>query len=361
MKNRKDKKDRNIRISLRSYFTYVFVTTLIFSCLFSSCIVLALTAIFYHGSFTLFTYMVITILICALTILMGSLSMWGGSKHLTKPLKEITDSVKQIAAGDFSVVIHRNTKYRGEYRYSNEIDELAENVNAMTAELGSMDHMRKDFMHNVSHELKTPIASISGITELLLDGSLSLEEQKNYLELMHTESIRLSRLCENMLKLSRFSNQQIVTKKTRIRLDEQLRKCVILLSESRPDKPHEFELDASECYIQSDYDLLMQIWMNLLDNALKFSPKDSMISIHVAQTNENTTVTIIDRGEGIQQEKKDRIFEQFYQCEESHHKEGNGLGLALVKQILILLNGRIEYVSEPQQGTTVHVIFENAD
>jgi signal transduction histidine kinase len=357
MKSKNTKKDSNLRISLRSYFTYVFVTTLIFSCLLSAAVVLILTAIFYHGSFTLSTYIVITGLICLLTVLIGSLSMWAGSEHLTRPLKEITESVKQIAEGDFTVHIRRNTKFRGEYQYSNEIDELAENVNAMTAELGSMDHMRKDFMHNVSHELKTPIASISGITELLLDGSLSVEEQKNYLELMYTESIRLSRLCENMLRISRFSNQQIVAKKSRIRLDEQLRKCVILLSESRPDKFHEFELDAKECYIQSDYDLLMQIWMNLLDNAMKFSPKGSLISIHVVQTEEETMVRIIDQGEGIQPEKKERIFEQFYQCEESHHKEGNGLGLALVKQIVMLLDGNIEYESEPKKGTTVQVKF----
>jgi signal transduction histidine kinase len=284
--------------------------------------------------------------------------MWFGSMHLTKPLQDITDAVKKIAAGDFTVKIHRNTKYRQDYQYSNELDELAENVNTMTAELNSMEHMRKDFIHNVSHEIKTPIASLSGITELLLDKTLSDEEQEDYLQLMYTECNRLSNLCENMLKLSRFSNQQIVVSKKDVRIDEQLRNCVILLSESYSHKLHEFELEADEVTLYSDYDLLMQIWMNLLDNAIKFSPVGSLISISVKQKKTTVLVAIKDSGEGIAPEKPDKIFEQFYQCEESHHKSGNGLGLSIVKQIVQLLDGSIHYTSIQGEGTMVTMEFK---
>lgn len=349
------KQDKNpqIRTSLRSYFTMVFLIIFGFACIFSTFLVVGAVCLLHRGPMTWTLFILMGCLICLFSIVFGGAMMWHGSAHLTKPLKEITDAVKKISHGDFSVHIQRNPIWRKDYDYSNEIDELAENVNLMTAELGSMDHMRKDFMSNVSHEFKTPIASMSGIAELLLDGNLSPLEQREYLELIHKESHRLSRLTENMLKLSRLSHQEIITRKEPFRIDEQIRKAIILISETWQDSPHEFLLVSEPFYYEGDPDLLMQIWMNLLDNAVKFSPVGSLIQIQVEKTEDSYIIRIQDQGIGISPKESQRIFEQFYQCEESHQSLGNGLGLSIVKRIVELLEGRIECQSTYQSSTTM--------
>ena len=346
---------KRFRMSLRIYFSLISIITLCTSCIFSFILVLLGIKLLYHGAFTLPVVIILSLMVCCLSILIGGIMMWFGSIHLTKPLKEVSDAAKRVSQGDFTVHIHRKVENRGKYEFSNEIDELAENFNTMAAELNGMDYMRKDFMSNVSHELKTPIAAITGFTEILMEGGLAPKEQQEYLELVNKESLRLSRLCENMLNMSRLDNQEIVIKKHRIRVDEQIRKCIIMLSEKWPDKIRNYELDCDNLVIQSDGDLLMQVWINLIDNAIKYSKEDSNIWISCKLEDKYLHVTIRDEGEGISAEKQSKIYDKFYQCDESHKKQGNGLGLSIVKRIVELLGGGIICVSEEGKGTIMEV------
>jgi Osmosensitive K+ channel histidine kinase len=333
----------------------VFITTLCSACIFSYGIVIAGMKLLYHGVITPPVIVTLSLLVCILTMVFGGVMFWFGSKHLTKPLNDISEAVKEIANGNFTAHIVRNEKSRGDYEFTNEIDELAVNFNKMAKELNGMEYIRKDFISNVSHEVQTPVAAITGLTEILLEEGLTKEEQQEYLLLVNKESIRLSRLCESMLRMSRLDHQQIVAKKDKVRVDEQLRKCIILLSEKWPERENHFELELEALNIQSDADLMMQIWFNLIDNAIKYSPERSTIWISARIINQFLAVIIKDEGKGISIEKQPKIFEKFYQCEESHKKQGNGLGLSIVKRIVELLGGSIHCISEVGKGTTMEV------
>lgn len=356
MKNRKNEK---FRIPLRNYFAFIFIMILCFACIVAGMIVCSAFLLFYDGEVTVKVVVIICLLVCLLVAIIGSVIMWFGSSYLIKPIIKLRDGFRQVTDGNFQVSIKRNTKYRGTYQYSNEIDELTENFNRMVKELNNMDYMRKDFMSNVSHEVKTPVAAITGFTEILLDGGLSEEEQKEYLALVNEQSIRLSNLCENMLRLSRLDNQEIVPQEDIVQIDEQIRKTVILLSEKWKEKYMEFHLDLEKIRIKSNKDLLSQVWLNLIDNAIKYSDAGRSIWIKESSNESEIVVVIKDEGIGIDSDKKDWIFDKFYQCDESHKKKGNGLGLSIVKRIVTMLSGTIQCESEMGKGTEFIVRIPN--
>ena len=213
-------------------------------------------------------------------------------------------------------------------------------------------------MSNVSHEIKTPVAAITGFSEILLDGNLSEEDQKEYLTLVYQESIRLSNLCESMLQMSRLDHQEIISAKDSVRIDEQLRKCMILLSEKCQEKNIEFVPELEEVTLVTDKDLMIQVWINLIDNAMKYSEANTKIYITLTKCEKEIHIVICDEGIGIPNDKMDKIYNRFYQCEESHKKQGAGLGLAIVKRILDLLHGTIHYESEQGKGTKVKVVLK---
>lgn len=347
--------NRKYRMSLRIYFSMIFSMILSTVCIFSFVFVFAGMKLLYHGAINMNVVFIVCLIICVLNMIIGSVVMWKGSQHLTKPIGVMSKEVKKVAQGDFKAYINRNEKYRGKYEFSNEIDELAVNFNKMAAELNGMDYMKKDFVSNVAHEVQTPLAAISGFTEILLTGGLTKEEEQEYLSLVNNETLRLSRLCKNMMNMSRLDNQSIVVKKDRIRVDEQLRKCIIMLSEKWSDKNRNYELDFNELIVQSDADLLMQIWSNLIDNAIKYSPENTTIWISGKIEDGVLIVNIRDEGFGISLKKQPKIFGKFYQGDESHKKTGNGLGLAIVKKIVELLGGIITCTSEEGKGTNMEV------
>jgi signal transduction histidine kinase len=292
-------------------------------------------------------------------MLFGGITLWHGAQYVTNPIIRLREGVQKVADGDFSVQlgVKESCNKTEEGFYSDEMDELISNFNKMVRELNGMDYMRKDFMCNVSHEIKTPVAAITGFSEMLLDGGLEEQEQKEYLTYLNQESLRLSRLCESMLRMSRLDNQIIVDKRQEVMVDEQLRHCIIMLGEKWSDKEINFDLQLEKCSIVSDYDLLFQIWTNLIDNAIKYSKQESTIWITANIHMDFLKVTIRDEGIGIPAQKQDKIFDKFYQCEESHKKQGSGLGLSIVKRIIEILNGSISYVSEEGKGTTVTVVL----
>ena len=327
-----ESKKRKYKWTLRKYIAIVSILTFISSCIISTAITIGAIKIFYKEAITYEKLVLVCILILVLALIIAFSSLWVGAGHLNKPLIDVSNTVKQVAEGNFKVNIKRRDTTKCEYEYINEVDELAKNVNKMVAELDGMDYMRKDFMSNVSHEIKTPIAAITGFTEILLDGSIDESERQEYLEVINKESMRISRLCEDMLHMSRLDSQVIVANLQKIRLDEQLRKCIILLSEKWSNKGIDFSSDLDEVHIVSDYDMSVK---RLNDNSVK--------------------VSIRDNGIGIEEEKLHRIFDKFYQCEESHKKSGSGLGLSISKRIVELLNGTIECKSKKDSGTTFEV------
>ena len=351
-----ESKKRKYKWTLRKYIAIVSILTFISSCIISTAITIGAIKIFYKEAITYEKLVLVCILILVLALIIAWFSLWVGAGHLTKPLIDVSNTVKQVAEGNFKVNIKRRDTTKCEYEYINEVDELAKNVNKMVAELDGMDYMRKDFMSNVSHEIKTPIAAITGFTEILLDGSIDESERQEYLEVINKESMRISRLCENMLHMSRLDSQVIVANLQKIRLDEQLRKCIILLSEKWSNKEIDFSIDLDEVNILSDYDMLQQVWINLIDNAIKYSGENCKIDISVKRLNDKSVkVSISDNGIGIEEGKLHRIFDKFYQCEESHKKSGSGLGLSISKRIIELLNGTIECKSKKDFGTTMVV------
>lgn len=350
MKHRK-----KYRFHLRIYFALVSIVTLCAACLLSCGLVILGTVFFYHGELTIPVVIFLCLLVCTLTMIIGGVALYYGTAYFVKPIEEVSRAVNQIAKGDFNVRVSRSPHSGKNAEYVHELDELKANVNCMGAEFAGMNYMRKDFVSNVSHEIKTPVAAMMGFAELMLEDSGVSEEQKEHLTLIYDEAARLSGLCENMLRMSRLENQALVTRHKQVAVDEQIRKCAILLSEKQEKGAQEFDLELPPISVNSDPDLLQQIWINLIDNAMKYSAPETVIHISGQINGESITVSVRDEGIGIPEEKQEHIFDAFYQCEESHKKDGNGLGLSIVKRITELLNGSIECRSTEGKGTEMVV------
>ncbi|MDF2486377.1 MAG: integral rane sensor signal transduction histidine kinase [Herbinix sp.] len=350
-------KHRKVKMSLRLKLALASIITLCTACCMSCFLVVFVFCYIYDKPITSSVAIIMCLIVCALTMIIGGIVLWHEALYITKPIIKINDGVQKVADGDFSVQLKFKKSHRKmlEGYYSDEIDELADNFNKMARELAGMDYMRKDFMSNVSHEIKTPVTAITGFSEILLDGGLNEEEQKEYLTYLNQESLRLSRLCDNMLRMSRLDNQCIVEKKQEVKVDEQIRHCIIMLSEKWSEKNINFELQLEKYSIISDYDLLFQVWTNLIDNAIKYSNQSGSIWISIGIEKKLLTVSIRDEGIGISKENLSKIFDKFYQCDESHKKQGSGLGLSIVKRIIELLDGKIECISEEGMGTTMTV------
>lgn len=279
-------------------------------------------------------------------LVVGMCMMSVVARHIIVPIKKIKDATKKVATGDFNVKV--------DFSRSDEIGDLADNFNLMVDELNSIEYLRKDFVSNISHELKTPIASIQGFAKLLEDDNLSKEEKKEYIDIILEETRRLSNLSSNMIKLSNVENQEIVNLQE-FRLDEQIRKAIIMLEKQMSDKNIKVSLNAKEVIITADQDLTMEIWINLLNNAIKYTEENGNIEVNVYDEEKFVRVEIKDTGIGIPNDKQERIFEKFYQAQNSHYSEGSGLGLAIVKRIVELLNGNISFESKEGEGTTFNV------
>ena len=276
-----------------------------------------------------------------LTIFISSILLVWETRYYLLPAEEVAKAAAKIAAGNLQA---RIPPYSLHFMTS-EGASLMDSFNRMARELCSLDEMRKDFIGNVSHEFKTPLSSIVGFTEILQDGGLSEDERQEYTSLVHEEALRLSRL----------DSQSIVTRKEIFAADEQIRKCLILFTDRLADKEQQLDIDLPVMEMESDPDLTSQIWLNLIDNALKYSGQGKTLHVSGVVLEHEIRVSIRDEGSGIAKEKQEHIFERFYQCEESHKEQGHGLGLSIVKRIVELLQGTIECNSEKGKGTEMLV------
>ena len=294
-----------------------------------------------------------TIRVLLISILSGAAIAVGLSKIFVSPMMKLGDAMRKVAGGDFSVRLDCTSKIR-------DVREVYGSFNTMVKELGNTETLQTDFVSNVSHEFKTPINAIEGYASLLQDSQLTDEQKNAYIDKIIFNTRRLSDLVGNILLLSKVNNQTISLKAITFRLDEQVRQSILALESKWEKKEIEFDIDLDEIEYTGYENLLSHVWLNLIDNAVKFSPQNGQIRIRLKQLDGSVTFSIWDNGLPIPEADIDRIFNKFYQGDNSHASEGNGLGLALVRKIVAAAHGTINVTSSEDAGTEFVVALPNS-
>ncbi|WP_151737007.1 sensor histidine kinase ['Paenibacillus yunnanensis' Narsing Rao et al. 2020] len=284
----------------------------------------------------------LSIIILISCTLIGTTISGFASRRMVQSIREFIEATNRLATGDFSTRLY--LKSPPEYRI------LSENFNKMAEELGGMEILRTDFVNNFSHEFKTPIVSIKGFAEILKYDDLSKEERDEYLDIVIEESARLAALASNVLELSKIETLTILADKQKYNVGEQIRQCVLMLAAKMDKKQLELNVNLHDYPLTGNKELLNQVWLNLLDNAIKFTPEHGRIAVGMKRTADSVVVLIHDSGSGIAREAIPKIFDKFYQSDTSHSTMGNGLGLTIVQQIVHLHGGTITCESSPGQG-----------
>ncbi|MCD9025213.1 sensor histidine kinase [Cohnella silvisoli] len=282
----------------------------------------------------------------AYSLLAGSLLILIAAIFLVRPLKELTEATKRIAAGDFNVKLNIKQK--------SELGTLARSFEEMMHDLQQLEQMRRDFVANVSHEVQSPLTSISGYAIALKKVDIADNERSRYLDIIIAEAERMSKMSDSLLKLSLLESQSQQMRLGTLRLDEQIRRVIVAIQPQWSARNIRFELNLPTVTLTADHDLLNQVWTNLLGNSIKFSTDGGVINVSIKQDNRNVTVRVSDAGIGISPEDQKQIFERFFKADRSHSRkyDGSGMGLAIVKQIVSLHQGDIRVESEPGRGTT---------
>ena len=288
----------------------------------------------------------ITLVSC---MLVGVIVSSCSSRVVLKNIREFIEATEKLSRGDFSARL--NIKKPPEFQI------LSKNFNAMAEELGGIEVLRTDFINNFSHEFKTPIISIKGFAEILKDDDLSKEEKNEYLDIIIEESKRLSSLATNVLNLSKIETQVILNDIQRFNIGEQIRQSILLLDSKFQAKNILLDINIEDCYINGNKEMLNQVWVNILENAIKFNRENGIVSVNIKKKEENIFIHISDTGLGIAKESIPKIFDKFYQVDTSHSTNGNGLGLAIVKKIVELHNGTIKCDSIVSKGSKFTIML----
>lgn len=270
-----------------------------------------------------------------LTFLIGGIPL--------RPLNKIIQAIHDVAGGNFDTKLHLN--------HPKEFRKLSESFNQMTNELSGIEILRTDFINNFSHEFKTPIVSILGFAKLLKLENITEDEKTEYLNIIIEESQRLATLSETVLNLSRVESLSVLSDTQCFNLSEQIRQSILMLEQKWVKKNISFDLQLDEIQITGNKPLLKQVWMNLIDNAVKFSPSDSTVTITLEKIRDEAIFSVKDKGPGMNTRTQQYIFDKFYQGDSSRSSEGNGLGLPLVRKIVLLHNGSITVKSQPNAGS----------
>ena len=279
-----------------------------------------------------------TIIWGGISIILGSIITIFVSIIYLRPMNDLLSGISRLSSGDYSV--------RLEIKKGNIINPAFKEINRLADELEHTEILRSDFVNNFSHEFKTPINSINGLIALMKKGNLSKEKQLEYLSIIEEETQRLSVITTNILNLSKFENQGVISNKTKYNVSEQLRMCVLLFEKKWNAKNLNLFLEFDEYDFIANEEMLNHVWMNLIDNAIKFSDVNCDLSLRINQNDGFLCVEIENQGLEIKEEDKERIFHKFYQADNTHHKEGNGIGLSIVKRIVELHEGKIEVFSQ---------------
>lgn len=281
------------------------------------------------------------------SIILGLTLAFIFGKMLFKPYDKIIAGMTRLSDGDFSTRIEL-----GKYE---ETKTLAKSFNNLASELEKTEIFRSNFVNDFSHEIKTPIVSIKGLIGLLKNENLTPEQRSEYLAIMEEEATRLTDMTSNTLYLSKLETQEILTDKKTFNLSEQIRTSVLLLEKKWNEKELSLYLDFDEYNIIANEDMLRQVWLNLIDNAIKFSIPRGELKIDIEKNNEKLYVTVENQGVEIPESDYEAIFNKFYQCDSSRSTEGNGIGLSIVRHIIKLHNGEIKVKSE--NGRTAFTVI----
>lgn len=266
-----------------------------------------------------------------------------------RPINWLIDQMNRLADGDFQARVH----FKKPISMIPAFLQVEESFNKMARELGDTEVLRQDFVNNFSHEFKTPIVSIAGFAKLLQRADLDEAQRREYIDAIVEESARLSSMATNVLKLTKVENQTILTGVTEYNLSEQLRSAVLLLENDWTAKHIELDMEFPEVSIQANEALMKEVFINLLHNAVKFSPKYGPLQVRIIQEQDAVRVTIANSGEIPEADLK-RIFQKFYQADRSHGSAGNGVGLAIVKKIVELHQGTVE--AESKGGAVIFTV-----
>ena len=339
------KGERKERISLTLLIALLVFAIQLFSILVAIAIIMLLmrTGIIQELSEELLSPRNTLFLMSVISLLAGALVAGFSGKYYLRPINRFINQMNRLASGDFKARIQFGKPLASHPTFQ----EIESSFNKLAQELESTEMLRSDFINNFSHEFKTPIVSITGFAKLLKRGNLTPEQQQEYLDIIEMESLRLAAMATNVLDMTKVENQAILTDVTSFNLSEQLRSCILMLLEGKwKAKEIDFSVEFDEHKITGDQELLQHVWINLLDNAIKFSPEHGTVAVTIREQPNTLEVSISNQGPQIPGEKLGKIFNKFYQVDESHSTEGNGIGLALVKQIVQLHQGKVSVVSE---------------
>ena len=287
------------------------------------------------------------ILLNVVSVVIGCALTYFASKVILKPINELVDGLGKLSQGDYSARLHFNEK--------NDMINISNAFNSCAEELEHTEIMRSDFINNFSHEFKTPISAINGFVKLLEREDIPEEKRRKYLAVIREETQRLSDMTTNILTLTKVESQGILTDKETFCLSEQIRSCGLLLERKWQEKNLQLVFDFDEHTIVGNEEMLKQVWLNLLDNAIKFSKRESPLVVRINETAECLQIDVENEGVEIKEADRERIFQKFYQAEKSASKSGNGIGLSIVKHIVELHNGSVDV--ESGKGTTVFTVI----
>lgn len=318
------------RISMRAMITLVIIVELGITAALAG----QITEIF-HEYFHITLNLPPVLWIFVISLLIGTAVTMFVSRWIIKPINKLGKAMQQVAAGEFDLELHEEQRFK-------ELEDIYESFNRMTKELKATEILQTDFVSNVSHEFKTPINAIEGYATLLQGSENEDRElQEKYIGKILSNTHRLSNLVGNILLLSKVDNQAIPAKPSTYRLDEQIRQAVLQLEPEWEKKEIEFDIELDRIEYTGNEILLQHVWNNLIGNAVKFDPQRGLVKIRLWKNDEKILCTVEDNGPGIKAGDEAHIFDRFYQSDSSHKEEGNGLGLALVKQIVKAEGGQV--------------------
>ncbi|MBP1917983.1 HAMP domain-containing sensor histidine kinase [Youngiibacter multivorans] len=269
-----------------------------------------------------------------ISVVIGSGIILLAVKSIVKPIQKLSGASKEVASGNFDIQMKVESQ--------DEIGRLTEDFNLMVTELRNIEHLRTDFVSNVSHEFRTPITSIRGYAKLIKNRDLSKDKHDEYADIIISESDRLSQLSSNLLKLSSLDSKAIPSQRTLFSLDEEIRKVILLLEPEWSRKELDLDVDLDDMNITGDRHLLYEVWLNLIQNAVKFTDKGGKMSVTLKRENGRVIFKTLNKGPSFNNEELKRIFERFYKGDTSHSSEGSGLGLAIARKIIETHNGTIK-------------------
>lgn len=343
------KKRDKVKSSLILQFTWIIFVSFLISML----IALFATAVMRWAGidFRAFNTLLIMVLGFAVSLILGTFFAVLFFRRSVDLADDLKGALKRISKGDYSVRIENKSSNKDGL-----ISDVIENFNKMVEELNSVAILRNDFISNFSHEFKTPIVSIKGYAELIKDGKNLTEKQKQeYLQIIIDESKRLSNLATSTLLMSKLDSQTTLQETEIFSVNEQIKQCVLILDNELKAKNLEVKIKLGKMRVNASMDMLQQVWINILTNAIKYTKEGGQIKISSTQMEKEYVVSISDNGIGMNEETLKHIFDKYYQGDNSHSTSGNGLGLSIAKRIVELSGGKIVVNSVEGKGTTFSI------